>query len=74
MLLECPDQELTYFVYRDLLGIQIESIESLWKFPKAEQLVGKQLENGSWKYPGKTYNPDTGQNYYLLETFHNLRI
>ena len=73
-LLEWPDQALTYFVNRDLLGRRVEPVESLWKFAEAERLVARQLDNGSWKYPGKTYNPDTGQNYFLLQTFRNLRV
>lgn len=49
-------------------------IETLWVLPQVTRLVQKQLGDGSWKYAGKTFDPDTGQNYYLLETYRNLRV
>jgi len=40
----------------------------------AADLVRKQLPDGSWKYPGKTVDPRTKEDYFLLETFRNLRV
>jgi hypothetical protein len=56
-----------------LIG-EVTPPEALWRLPGAIKLVEKQLPDGSWKYPGKTVNPESGQNYYLLETFRNLRV
>ncbi len=73
-LLSCEDVSLTYFVRRDLQEEPVESIETLWWIPGARQLVKKQSADGSWRYPGKSYNPQTGTNYDLLETYRNLRL
>jgi len=73
-LLEWQDVALEYFVKRDLLDANVESIGSLWHHPEAERLLAKQLNDGSWKYPGKNRGPDTAQNYTLLETYRNLRV
>lgn len=73
-LLDWPDEALTYFVKRDLVGAQVIEVETLWNLSEVIGLVKKQREDGSWKYPGKTTNLDTGQNYSLLETFRNLRV
>lgn len=73
-LLEWQDAALRYFVKRDLLDAQVESISSLWHHPEAERLLAKQLIDGSWKYPGENRQADNVQNYSLLETYRNLRV
>lgn len=73
-LLAWQDEALHYFVHRDLLGEQVPGIEMLWALPQVTRLVQNQLGDGSWKYAGKTFDPDTGQNYYLLETYRNIRV
>jgi hypothetical protein len=73
-LLAWQDEALRYFVRRDLLGEQVPGIEMLWVLPQASSLVKKQLADGSWKYAGKTIDLDTHQNYFLLETYRNLRV
>jgi hypothetical protein len=65
---------LGYYARRDLLGESVEDVETLWDLPEASHLAKKQLPDGSWKYGSKGIDPDTGQNYFLLETFRNLRI
>ncbi|HSQ28007.1 MAG TPA: prenyltransferase/squalene oxidase repeat-containing protein [Anaerolineales bacterium] len=73
-LLDWQDEALHYFVRRDLMEEQVPAMEALWTLPPASRLVHKQLEDGSWKYAGKTFDPDPGQNYFLLETYRNLRV
>ena len=73
-LLAWQDDALHYFVRRDLMEEQVPMTETLWTFPQASRLVQKQLGDGSWKYAGKTFETDTGQNYFFLETYRNLRV
>jgi hypothetical protein len=74
-LLDWEDDALHFFVNRDLTGKhRVDPIETLWTLPEAEALVRAQLEDGSWKYHGKTHDPLTGTNYFLIETFRNLRV
>jgi hypothetical protein len=72
-LYENIDKPLEYYVNRDLLGIAVSPITDLWELPGAIQIVKKQRDDGSWKYPGKIYDSVPDQNYSLLETFRNLR-
>jgi len=72
--LALPDSALAYWVQRDLLGDLVPPIETLWEIPAAVLLVLKQQVNGSWHYPGKSYDPMIGTNYDLLETYRSLRI
>jgi hypothetical protein len=72
VLKDWPEEALTYFVKRDLKGKKVENVEILWGLPEVSGLVRKQRADGSWKYPGRTQNLDTGQNSSLLETFRNL--
>lgn len=73
-LLDVDDEALSYFVRRDLIGGQVPPVETLWELPKPVRLVRQQQSDGSWKYPSKSIDPDTGQNYLLLETYRNLRV
>ena len=73
-LLAWGDPALTYHVQRDLLDQAVGPVESLWVIDSANALVRKQQDNGSWRYSGKSYDPVTGCNYDLLETYRNLRI
>jgi hypothetical protein len=73
-LLSREEQALTHFVRRDLQGEPVEPLRTLWEIPEAKKLVEKQGADGSWCYPGKSYNPQTGTNYFLVETFRNLRV
>lgn len=72
--LACPDSALAYWVRRDLLGEVVPLVETLWEIPAAAHLVHKQQGKGSWRYPGKSYDPMIGTNYDLLETYRSLRI
>ena len=72
-LLVRQDDALAYFIRRDLEGDPVQPVETLWELPEALKIANKQLSDGAWKYPGKTRDPNTGTNYYLLETYRNLR-
>jgi hypothetical protein len=50
-LLQYPDDALTYFVRRDLLGEPVDPIETLWGLPEVDRLTTKQGPDGGWKYP-----------------------
>ena len=73
-LLAWDDPALAYFVRRDLLEETVAPVEVLWDLPEAAQLAAKQQANGSWRYPGKSYDSRTGTNYGLLETYRELRV
>ena len=55
-LLAWDDPALNYFVRRGLLDETVAPVEALWERPEAARLVAKQQANGSWRYPGKSYD------------------
>jgi hypothetical protein len=73
-LLGWHDPALAYFVRRDLLDEAAGSVESLWEAVGAARLVRTQQADGSWRYAGKSYDPETGTRYDLLETYRSLRV
>jgi hypothetical protein len=73
-LLSWDDPALIYFTQRDLLEEDVPPLSTLWTLPEPTRLVHKQLPDGSWKHSGKGIDPNTGQNYFLLETFRNIRV
>lgn len=73
-LLARQDVALTCFVRRDLLDDSTAPVETLPELPEARSLTAKQLPDGSWRYPGKSYDPLSNTNYNLLETYRNLRL
>jgi hypothetical protein len=73
-LLEWDDPALQRQTKTDFLGEGREDYQDLWTLPEAEKLIQKQGEDGSWKYAGKTVDPQTGTNYFLLETYRSLRV
>jgi hypothetical protein len=73
-LLAWPDPALTYFVQRDLQEESVGPIEALWDLPQVHRLTGRQLADGSWRYPGRPYHPSPQGNYHLLETYRSLRL
>jgi hypothetical protein len=70
-LLSSEDKALTYFVKRDLLEQEVGPLDSLREMPRAQRLMQKQQEDGSWRYPGKNRNVYPETNYDLLETFRS---
>ena len=73
-LQQIDNNALHFFIERDLKCKKIGAVENLWRLPEPSKLIKKQLSNGSWKYHGNTVNNKIGTNYYLLETFRQLRI
>lgn len=73
-LLAWEDPALHYFVRRDLLEEAVAPVETLWETKAAVRLTQAQQLDGSWRYPGKSYDAQTGTNYNLLETYRTLRI
>jgi hypothetical protein len=71
-LLASNDDALGYFVRRDLLEEKVGPVDELWELPAARRLVGKQREDGSWRYPGRGRDAYPETNYDLLETFRSL--
>lgn len=74
ILLAQKDEALIYFVRRDLLEETVDPIETLWKLPESNRLIAKQGPDGGWKYPGKKYDPVSGTNYALIETYRSLGV
>jgi hypothetical protein len=68
------DPALAWFVRRDLLQKTVPPVEILWELPEAVRRVRRQQANGSWRYPGKPFDPGAGTNYGLLETYRQLAI
>ncbi|MFX1419577.1 MAG: hypothetical protein ACFE9N_11715 [Promethearchaeota archaeon] len=62
---------IKYFVRKDLLEEEVESVEFLWKLPKTEKILKKQ-HDGSWKYPRPQKDIRTQNNYNQLETYRQL--
>ncbi len=63
---------ILYFARRDLLDEKVETIESLWELDAVNKIIKKQLDDGSWKMPGK---PDEyGENKFLVETYKMLGL
>jgi hypothetical protein len=73
-LLAWEDAALPYFVRRDLLDEPTGPVAALWEAAGARRLLQKQQPDGSWRYPGKSYDPETGTHYDLLETYRSLRV
>ncbi|MBN2387578.1 MAG: hypothetical protein JXB85_11205 [Anaerolineales bacterium] len=73
-LLARGDLALAYWVRRDLQEERTGSSESLWELPAPQALVSKQQADGSWPYPGKSYDPQSNTNYDLLETYRTLGL
>jgi hypothetical protein len=73
-LLGGGDPALAYFIQRDLLEQGVGQVETLWSLPEVLRLAGKQQEDGSWRYPGRSDHPARDANYELLETYRSLRL
>jgi hypothetical protein len=73
-LLASEDAALAYWVRRDLLEEPVTPVEMLWETRAAVRLVRAQQPDGSWHYRAKSYDPQTGTNYDLLETYRQVRM
>ncbi|MEW6093193.1 MAG: prenyltransferase/squalene oxidase repeat-containing protein [Chloroflexota bacterium] len=72
-LLGGGDLALDYFARRALLDWQAEPVEQLWDLPEVQELLDRQQADGSWHYPGKSFDQADGTNYDLLQTYRTLR-
>lgn len=71
--LRASDNEaLLYFVTRDLLGDEAGPAEVLWELPEVTNILKKQREDGSWKYPGGKKDVRAQRNYNQLQTYRSL--
>jgi hypothetical protein len=71
-LLESNNPAIIYFTKRDLLGKNVDPIETIWGLPHVRKILKKQQPDGSWD-PGKK-NIDFGGKYALTETWRQLRF
>jgi len=69
-LFSADDSAIAAWVERDLLGKRV-NITKLWELGEPLRLIGKQQENGSWRYPVNKPKPF---NYDLYETFNTLGL
>jgi hypothetical protein len=70
-LLAAENKALQYFVRRDLLGEQVDSLHCLWQLPEAQRILKKQLPDGAWPRTGEKKHPAV--NYRLIETWRQFR-
>ncbi|MBI9047505.1 MAG: terpene cyclase/mutase family protein [Anaerolineaceae bacterium] len=68
------EKALDYHIDKDFIHDSGAEPHTLWELPEAARLSRKQLADGSWKYSGKSIDPQYGTNYFLLETFRNIRV
>ncbi len=68
-LLSSKNPALVFFTKRDLQNEKVNTIETLWKLPIINMIVGNQQPDGSWRYPGAKLNIRSQQNYNQIETY-----
>jgi hypothetical protein len=72
-LLGCAYPAIRYFARRDLLGEEVEPVQTLWGLPEPKKLLRHQREDGAWPVPPKYPEKYPDMNYPLIETFRRLR-
>jgi hypothetical protein len=72
LLLSTQNQAISYFVRKDLLEENVQSVEFLWRLPMAEKIIKNQQHDGSWKYPSGKKDISSQENYNQLETYRQL--
>ncbi|WXG39589.1 MAG: hypothetical protein WED07_01935 [Candidatus Freyarchaeum deiterrae] len=72
LLISSENKALLFFVKRDLLSEKDNPVQDLWQLPDVTKIIGKQLDNGSWKYPSSGARVRSEQNYNQLETYRML--
>ena len=72
-LANCAYPAIRYYARRDLLGEEVEPIQTLWTLPDPEKLLRHQRGDGSWTVPPKYQEKNPDVNYPLVETFRRLR-
>jgi hypothetical protein len=69
ILASSKDAAISFFARRDLLGMQVGQVSTLWDLPEAQQTLAKQNDDGSWPYPRGKSHVRSRENYDQLETF-----
>jgi hypothetical protein len=72
-LANCSYPAIKYYARRDLLGDEVEPIQTLWGLPDTKKLLRYQRGDGSWTVPLKYQEKSPDVNYSLVETFRRLR-
>ncbi|MBE0447381.1 MAG: hypothetical protein IBX64_04670 [Actinobacteria bacterium] len=74
-LLSSGNEAIAYFTKHDLLEVEAESIQALWRLPEVQKILNKQQENGSWKYGASRHTHiRSNEDYDQLETYRALGI
>lgn len=73
-LASLSEKPLAYFVRRDLLDEPVGRADQLWQLPGARNILRRQQEDGSWRYPNRSKSEDPHHNYDLLETFRQVGV
>ncbi|MBN2229553.1 MAG: hypothetical protein JW779_08145 [Candidatus Thorarchaeota archaeon] len=68
------NRAIIYQVSRDLMGETMGPVTELWKLTPVLNILKKQQEDGSWKYPKKKTDPREISGYSQLETFRQLGL
>jgi hypothetical protein len=74
LLASSGNAAIAFFARRDLLGGSADPVGALWDLPEARRVLGKQTDNGSWRYPGGKPSIRSQENYDQIETFRQLGI
>jgi hypothetical protein len=70
-LFSSGNEALVYFVRRNLMGENVDSVHRLWQLPEVRRILKKQLSNGAWSRAGEKKHPAI--NYHLIETWRQFR-
>ena len=73
-LINCNNPAIRYYARRDLLGEDVEPIQTLWGHAEAKKLLRNQRGDGSWLPAGKNPEKYPAVKYGLIETFRRLRV
>ncbi len=68
-LLSSENRALRYFARRDLVAEDVGPVEGLWGLPQVVKLLGKQRQDGSWRYPGGKKEIRVQHDYDQLQTY-----
>jgi hypothetical protein len=71
-LLASKNVPIVFFANRDLLNVTEGSPETLWKLPPTTEMLKRQQDDGSWRYPSANLNIRSRANYNQLETYRLL--
>jgi hypothetical protein len=73
ILLHSGERTFVYFTQRDILDEPVPPIASVWESPEAQELLKKQLSDGSWEKSGKKAEIYPPWHHKLVETYKRFR-